>query len=164
MEMEQYDQEQNSPVNRPAGRPRSVAIAFAVAAAAVLIFGLSFMVTQQQAGAVESGDIALISIMGERVDVSRNLAPGKYTIIDFYADWCINCSKVTPMLEDLTRRRGDVALRKINIVHWDTPVVAQYEVTYLPYLQMYSPSGALVADGENEVKAEIARRFPTSTY
>lgn len=163
-DMEATDQEQKTSTTRPAGRPRSVAIFFAVAAAAVLIFGLSFMVTQQQAGAVEAGDVALISMMGERVDVARNLAPGKYTIIDFYADWCINCTKITPVLEELTRRRGDVALRKINIVHWDTPVVAQYEVTFLPYLQMYGPSGALVADGAAEVQAEIERRFPTSTY
>jgi thiol:disulfide interchange protein len=162
--MSQTDQDQNAPAVQPAARSRSVAIVFAVAAVAVLIFGLSFMVTNQQAGAVETGDISEISMMGERVNVVRNLAPGKYTIIDFYADWCINCTKITPKLENLTRRRSDVALRKINIVHWGTPVVAQYEVEFLPYLQMYGPSGALVADGADAVLAEVERRFPSSSY
>lgn len=157
------DQEQIKQA-QPAARSRTAVVVFGVAAAAVLIFGLSFMVTQQQAGAVEAGDISVISMMGERVDISRNLVPGKYTIIDFYADWCINCTKITPVLEDLTRRHGDVALRKINIVNWGTPVVAQYEVEFLPYLQMYGPSGALLADGADQVQAELARRFPQSTY
>lgn len=145
---------------QPAPRSRAVAVVFGVAAAAVLIFGLAFMVSQEQAGAGEIGDIELISMMGERVDIVRNLVPGKVTVIDFYADWCQNCQVVTPILEELTRRHRDVALRKINIVNWDTPVVAQYKVDYLPYLQLYSPSGGLVAEGEAAVMAELKRRYP----
>ena len=161
-DMSPLDQEHPETTPSPGGRARSLAIFFAVAAAAVLIFGLSFMANKQDSDESKPGDVALISMMGERVDVSRNLASGKYTIIDFYADWCLNCTKITPKLEQLTRDYGDLALRKINIVHWDTPVVEQYEVELLPYLQMYSPSGALVADGADEVLAEVERRFPAT--
>ena len=106
------------------------------------------------------GSIQLISAAGESVDVTRHLAPGKYTVIDFFADWCANCKEVTPVLEELTRRRSDFALRKVNVVNWDTPVAAQYGVNYLPYLQMYGPGGDLLADGADEVLAELRRRFP----
>ncbi|TDI41567.1 MAG: thioredoxin [Acidobacteria bacterium] len=151
-----------SPPVPPAGGSRAVAVMFGVAAAAVLIFGLSFMVSHEQAGASSSGDVKLISMMGERVEISRNLAAGKYTIIDFYADWCVNCAEIAPVLDEYTRTHTDIALRKINIVNWDTPVVGQYELTYLPYLQMYGPSGALLVEGADAVLAELKRRFPSS--
>jgi len=144
-------------------RPRTVAVLFGVAAAAVLIFGLSFMISHEQAGAGVSGDEALISLQGERVDISRNLVPGKYTIVDFYADWCVQCAKMDPILKGLTRSHADIAVRKINIVNWDTPVVAQYQITYLPYLHLYGPSGALLAEGPDAVLAEIKQRFGPST-
>jgi thiol:disulfide interchange protein len=152
-------QETSSP---PARRSRTVAVMFGVAAVAVLIFGLSFMVSHEQAGAGYTGDVKLISMMGERVEIGRNLAAGKYTIVDFYADWCVNCAEITPILDEYTRTHDDIALRKINIVNWDTPVVSQYELTYLPYLQMYGPSGALLVEGADAVLAELKHRFPSS--
>jgi thiol-disulfide isomerase/thioredoxin len=150
------------------GRPRIAPLLLAGAAVVVLGAGLAFMISSsQQAGAGQGGsawesggDIQLISAAGESVDVTRHLAPGKYTVIDFFADWCANCKEVTPVLEELTRRRSDFALRKVNVVNWDTPVAAQYKVSYLPYLQMYGPGGELLADGADQVLAELKRRFP----
>ncbi len=145
----------------PAGRlQRATAVLFALAAGLVLIFGLLFMFANQQAGAA-AGDVAVISQRGEAVDVRAHLAQGKFTVIDFYADWCANCKVVTPYLEELVRVRGDVALRKVNVVNWETPVVAQYRVTSLPYLQMYGPDGRLLADGVDAVLAQLKSRFPS---
>ncbi len=144
----------------PLRRPRIVPLVFGIFAVAVLILAMSFMVTQQQAGPDRGGDIEHISLMGERVEITRNLVPGKYTVVDFYADWCENCQRITPILEELTRRHGNVALRKINIVNWDTPVVAQYNVTFLPYLQVYGPNGALMADGMDATLATLQNLFP----
>jgi thiol-disulfide isomerase/thioredoxin len=140
----------------PRGAQRATGVLFALSAVLILIFGLLYMVSSQQG---RGGDISLISTKGERVNVAEHLSPGKYTVIDFYADWCANCKKVTPYLEQLARARPDVALRKVNIVDWDTPVVAQYRVTYLPYLQMYDPDGALIAEGADRVLAELRRRL-----
>jgi thiol-disulfide isomerase/thioredoxin len=139
---------------------RATVTLFGLSAVLILIFGFLYMVSSQQGG--WSGDINLISEKGERVDVTLHLAAGKYTVIDFYADWCANCKEVTPYLEQLARSRPDVAIRKVNVVDWDTPVAEQYRVTYLPYLQMYGPDGALIADGADQVLAEIRRRFARS--
>jgi thiol-disulfide isomerase/thioredoxin len=137
---------------------RATAILFALAGGLVMVFGLLFMFASQQAGAA-AGDVTLISMRGERVEIRDHLATGKFTIVDFYADWCANCKLVTPYLEELARVRGDVAVRKINIVTWETPVVAQYRVTYLPYLQMYGPDGQLMAEGADAVLTELKNRF-----
>mgnify|MGYP000895405263 CR=1 FL=1 len=40
----------------------------------------------------------------------------KPVILDFYADWCAPCKKLTPVLEQLTRdNEGKFKLDKINI-------------------------------------------------
>jgi thiol-disulfide isomerase/thioredoxin len=148
-------QETRAP-DTPRSRRATVTL-FGLSAVLILIFGLLYMVSSQQGG--WGGDITLISEQGERVDVTAHLAPGKYTVIDFYADWCANCKEITPYLEQLARTRSDVAVRKVNVVDWDTPVVSQYRVTYLPYLRLYDPDGALVAEGADQVLAEIRRRF-----
>jgi thiol-disulfide isomerase/thioredoxin len=136
---------------------RATVTLFGLSAVLILIFGMLYMVSSQQGG--RGGDITLISENGERVDVTSHLVAGKYTVIDFYADWCANCKEITPYLERLARSRSDVAIRKVNVVDWDTPVAEQYRVTYLPYLQMYGPNGALIAEGADRVLAEIRRRF-----
>jgi thiol-disulfide isomerase/thioredoxin len=142
----------------PAPRSRRATVTlFGLSAVLILIFGLLYMISSQQGG--WGGDISVISEQGERVDVTAHLVVGKYTVVDFYADWCANCKEITPYLEQLARARSDVAVRKVNVVDWDTPVAAQYRVDYLPYLQMYGPNGALIAEGAEQVLAEIRRRF-----
>ena len=38
---------------------------------------------------------------GQQVDISKHLALGNVTIVDFYADWCGPCKQVSPALEKL---------------------------------------------------------------
>lgn len=97
------------------------------------------------------GDIMIIA-RGEEIQVKEHLVPEKYTVIDFYADWCTTCRKVTPVLEELARRDSIIALRKVNVVSWDSPVAQQYGLKALPYLLLYDPQGKLLAQGEDVVK------------
>ena len=105
------------------------------------------------------GDFIQISHQGESVDLMDHLVPGKYTVVDFYADWCLPCREIEPFLKDLTRANEVLAVRKVNIFDWDAPVVAQYDVTFLPYLRMYDPQGVLIADGAEPVLEELSKRF-----
>lgn len=144
---------------------RATSALFGLVAVLVMAYGLFFMVStgrSDQAAEPERGDIRLISVQGEPVDVLQHLAPGKFTIVDFYADWCPPCKELEPILEELARvHPADVAVRKVNIVHWGTPVVTQYGVADfgLPYLRIYGPDGVMVAEGYDEVMDEIQRRF-----
>ena len=95
-----------------------------------------------------SADVAKISEGGVDVpSLEAHLAPGKVTVFDFYADWCVPCREVDAHMFEVVNRRSDVALRKIDVSTWDSPVAKRYmaKVPGLPYLIVYGKDGQLVA-------------------
>jgi thiol-disulfide isomerase/thioredoxin len=94
-----------------------------------------------------SMDVTKISADGEAVDIKAHLAKGKVTVVDFYAAWCGPCRVMTHEIKTILGERSDVALRKIDIVDWDRPVVAQHlqGIERLPHVKVYGKDGALVA-------------------
>jgi thiol-disulfide isomerase/thioredoxin len=108
---------------------------------------------------VAAGDVVVVS-KGEVVDLSAHLVKGKYTIYDFYADWCPPCRVLDVQLRELAARHDNVAIRKIDIVDWTTPVVAQHKIEDLPHMVIYDPDGKLMAAGD-DVFPVIARLFDT---
>src|SRR5437773_7994662 len=98
---------------------------------------------------------------GAQVDISRHLALGNVTVVDFYADWCGPCRQLSPSLEQMARTDPDIALRKIDIVNWKTAVVKQYNIRSIPQVNIYNRGGRLVgtvvgADVQ-EVKRYVAQ-------
>lgn len=81
---------------------------------------------------------------GTQVDIAKHLAPGNITIVDFYADWCGPCKQVSPSLEQMAKTDPEIALRKIDIVNWETAVVKQFNVHSIPQVNVYNRSGRLV--------------------
>ena len=98
---------------------------------------------------------------GTQVDITRHLALGNVTIVDFYADWCGPCRMVSPTLEQMAQTDPEIALRKIDIVNWNTAVVRQYSIHSIPQVNVYNRGGQLVgtvvgADAEG-VKRYVAQ-------
>ncbi len=95
----------------------------------------------------DSMDVQKISHGGEVVDLNAHLAAGKVTVVDFYALWCGPCRVVTHELKKIMAERSDVALRKVNIVDWDRPVVAQHlqGVVNIPHVLVFGKDGQQVA-------------------
>ncbi len=107
------------------------------------------------------GQQAEVIAHGAQVDIRKHLALGNVTVVDFYADWCGPCKQISPHLEQMARTDPDIALRKIDIVNWKTPVVKQYNVHSIPQINVYNRGGRLVGTvvGANveEVKRYVAQ-------
>ncbi len=98
---------------------------------------------------------------GAQVDIAQHLSLGNVTVVDFYADWCPACKYLSPSLEQMARTDPEIALRKIDIVNWNTAVVKQYNIHSIPQVNVYNRGGQLVgtvvsADDE-EVKRYVAQ-------
>lgn len=82
---------------------------------------------------------------GDAVDLSEHLVAGKVTIFDYYADWCGPCLLLARDLEQLLASRSDVAVRKIDIVTWQSDAARQatreFKLKGIPYVRVYGPRG-----------------------
>lgn len=105
-------------------------------------------------GSYESGpdfdpglDVRPLTKTGQRVDLQQARAAGKVTVIDFGAAWCAPCRELDKFMATLLKSRTDLAVRKVDIVDWDSPVAAQHlrDVKELPYILVYAPDGRQVA-------------------
>ena len=93
-----------------------------------------------------NADVRWVVNKGQRAELEPEIVAGKYTVFDFYAEWCGPCRVLDQHLIETMKSRPDIALRKINIVDWDSPVSAQHLSTAkgLPYLLVYGPHGKQV--------------------
>ncbi|HEX2568551.1 MAG TPA: thioredoxin family protein [Polyangia bacterium] len=93
------------------------------------------------ASAASAGpDVQWLSAQGEDVrSLGAYAVPGKVTLFDFYADWCDPCRELDRYVGELLARRPDLALRKLNIVSWDTPLARRYigDGQALPYVVVF---------------------------
>ncbi len=95
---------------------------------------------------------------GSQVDLSKHLVLGSVTIVDFYADWCGPCKQLSPTLEQLAKTDPEIALRKIDIINWESAVAKQYQVTSIPRVEIYNRTGKLVGTVRS-VSPEEVRQY-----
>jgi len=96
----------------------------------------------------QGADLVELSKEGEDVpSLDAHAVKGKVTLFDFHAVWCAPCRKVDAHVFQLLGRRTDLALRKLNVVSWETPLAARYlkDIPSLPYVVVYGRDGRRVA-------------------
>ena len=81
---------------------------------------------------------------GAQVDINQHLVLGNVTVIDFHADWCGPCRRLSPSLEQMARSDPEIALRKVDIVNWKTAVAQQFNIHSILQVNVYDRSGRLV--------------------
>jgi thiol-disulfide isomerase/thioredoxin len=81
--------------------------------------------------------------------------PGQYTVVEFFADWCAPCRAIDPYLKDLAED-SRVAVRKVDIVNWESPVAKQWGLRSIPHLRVYDPSGRLLGEPTSNLNQIIA--------
>ena len=89
-------------------------------------------------------DVAVLTREGGALGPLEKLrVKGKTTIFDVYADWCIACRPLDQRLRAFVRARPDVAVRKLNLARWDSPLAKEFgpRLTALPHLVVFTPEG-----------------------
>jgi thiol-disulfide isomerase/thioredoxin len=87
-----------------------------------------------------AADLIQLSIHGEDVpELAPHAVRGKVTLFDFYATWCAPCRTIDAHVLRLLGQRADVAVRKLNVVSWETPLAAHYlrDASGLPLVVVY---------------------------
>jgi thiol-disulfide isomerase/thioredoxin/copper chaperone CopZ len=109
-------------------------------------------------------DVAWLSRDGAAVGPLPKLrAAAKYTVFDVYADWCGPCRAVDERLREIVAARADVAVRKLNVVDFESPLARELgsRLEALPYVIVFTPSGKRIdiagADMEKLDKALATR-------
>jgi thiol-disulfide isomerase/thioredoxin len=89
-------------------------------------------------------DVVTLTKDGSKVGPLEKLrAPGKYTVFDVYADWCGPCRDVERRLFEIVAVRRDVAVRRLNVVDFDSPLAKEIgaKLDTLPYVVVFTPTG-----------------------
>ena len=107
--------------------------------------------------ALQGEKIRIVSNGGEEVDLASLMAPGKITIVDFYAEWCGPCRRISPQLEQLAKTDPDVVLLKIDIVNWNTPVTRQFGIQSVPNVRVFGRTGAQLGEATPDVSLVMKR-------
>jgi len=84
---------------------------------------------------------------GKLINIVKHIEPGKYTAFMFYADWCAPCKTLKPRMEQLAESVDNLALREIDIINWENPLVTYYNLPSVPYFIIYGPDGRFLESG-----------------
>ena len=87
-------------------------------------------------------DVQELNKDGEAVGPLEKLrVADKFTVFDVYADWCGPCRDVDKKLREIVVKRPDVAVRKLSVVDFDSPLALELGLEMLPYVIVYTPEG-----------------------
>jgi len=86
-------------------------------------------------------------------------ADSKLVVVDFYADWCGPCKRISPFLEELSEKLKNVVFLKVNVD--EVEEVAQSEgITAMPTFFLYKNQkkiGDLVGASQDKLKELIEK-------
>lgn len=91
-----------------------------------------------------NADVQVLTRDGSALgDLAKLRVAGKYTVFDVYADWCGPCRVLDRDLRDLVVTRSDIAVRKLNVVRFESPLAREFgaSLKVLPHVVVFSPTG-----------------------
>jgi thioredoxin 1 len=60
----------------------------------------------------------------------------KLVVVDFFAEWCMPCLMISPIIEDLAKNINEVKFAKINIDE-NSELAGKYKVSSIPCLIIF---------------------------
>lgn len=88
---------------------------------------------------------------------SEVLKSDKPVLVDFWAEWCMPCKKIEPLLEEIAAEMGEkVAIVRLNVD--ENPQTAQaYRVMGLPTLTVFKNGEAVNSVAGARPKSDLVR-------
>ena len=69
-----------------------------------------------------------VSSLSEFNDILKN---NSKVVVDFYADWCGPCKRISPQLEELAKKFSDITFIKVNVESGEE-ISEEYHISSLP--------------------------------
>jgi thioredoxin 1 len=57
-------------------------------------------------------------------------------LVDYFAEWCSPCKMVSPILEEISKERNDIAIVKVNVDD-NQQIAMDYGVQSIPTLMLF---------------------------
>jgi copper chaperone CopZ len=110
--------------------------------------------TRQEFAALPDDVVRKLDIVSfdgaSKVDLKAIAAPGKITVVDYWAEWCSPCHFLEKRLQHLLNSDSRMALRRVNVGKWDNAAArqatAEFRLEALPYVRVYDARGKFVDD------------------
>ncbi len=101
------------------------------------IFKYLYIIQQQ----IPSSIILVIEITDKSFD--SFIASNKHAVIDCWAAWCGPCRMLSPIIDELSKERTEIAFGKLNVDH-NRAIPMKYGIMSIPTL-LYFRDGQLVS-------------------
>jgi len=104
---------------------------------------------------------APVSAANSRPQARGSIQPehGRITIVDFYADWCGPCRRMSPILEKIAEENSNVVVQKVN-VDKHPELAKEYKATAIPRIIIYDKQGGevdtVIGADEQRVRKAVA--------
>lgn len=105
-------------------------------------------------------DVKDLATAGARFKGNGAVPSKRYTVIDFWAEWCKPCHEIDGLLRQLAGHHPDLAIRRVEIVDDDSPALSYIGVdATLPVIWVLDAQGKRVLELRATSAAEVERRL-----